>query len=1057
MIRQICSVQIVCILTSSAFAQTPTLDYALAFTVGFSPAATIEAMTSDVSGNTYLTGTFSGMCDFDPGPGAFDLFAPPNESHVFVTKLGPQGDLIWARQYNSDCMSVSRRSIATDVFGNIFIAGSFQCEMDFDPGPGIQVLSSVGGNMYITKLNPMGDFAWVRQLGNGAVDMRGIQINGTDELILFGKFSGSIDFDPGLGVFNMVGSGDGFILLMTSSGDFTTAWNLDQTAVGFVEITEVRLIGTDDIVLAGYFRGTVDFDPSTGTYPLTSTPPNGLTDGFVARLSTSGQFQWAGVVGGPEQDVITDMDVTGSNEILLTGWFEGIADLDPTVNVVSFTSNGSSDVFFSRLDQLGQIIVASTIGGSGPDQARSITSDVAGNSYITGQFSGTVDFDPSQGEYNLQSPSGSGGFIGKWDGSNKPIWVVPYSGVGMDLESRPYKGLLTIGTYWGQVDFDPAEPEYNLPDPGGSFLWALGERGVVGSVWNDVIQDCTQSFVEPGLEGRIIEISPNGIIAQTNALGRWMIDSLTPGIYVAKVDHGRGPWIGSCEVEHVFEVTDSIRLLVVPPFGLVSTEPCPMPDISIYAPTMRRCDPNQRVYVRYCNQLAGSSVLSNASVDLSLHPYYTITGANLPITDLGNDSYRLDVGDLYPGQCGVLVLTVSLSCNAVLGETLCIDAELHPQTACVFDTIPGTGTCSTSWDGSEIKVDSYCLEDTVHFTIQNVAPMGTGDMLCYSMVRIYLDGVLFRTDSVQLAGGESFTFSFPGNGQTWRLEADQHPLHPGNSRPNAVQERCGPIENWTPRLIATQYMDDADPVIDIYCGVVSGSFDPNDKIGYPTGLTDEHFILPRQQLQYMIRFQNTGNDTAFTVIIRDTLDTALDVFTVVPGVASHPYTFRIYGSRVLEWTFENILLPDSTTDSPGSNGFVTYRVDQLGELPNWTVIRNVAAIYFDYNEPVLTEPIIHTVHDMSEVATMNGNASKTTEGIRVFPNPTHDGLFYCEFVTAEACTLTVFDTHGRLVRSRSVSTGQRRAALDLNDEPAGMYFLEHNAAGRRSTCRLIKY
>ncbi|PIX33224.1 MAG: T9SS C-terminal target domain-containing protein, partial [Bacteroidetes bacterium CG_4_8_14_3_um_filter_31_14] len=72
---------------------------------------------------------------------------------------------------------------------------------------------------------------------------------------------------------------------------------------------------------------------------------------------------------------------------------------------------------------------------------------------------------------------------------------------------------------------------------------------------------------------------------------------------------------------------------------------------------------------------------------------------------------------------------------------------------------------------------------------------------------------------------------------------------------------------------------------------------PNDKTGYPTGVTTEHYIMPNQQLQYVIRFQNTGTDTAFTVVVRDTLNMNLDIFSVVPGVASHSYNFQMYGPR----------------------------------------------------------------------------------------------------------------------------------------------------------------
>jgi uncharacterized repeat protein (TIGR01451 family) len=221
--------------------------------------------------------------------------------------------------------------------------------------------------------------------------------------------------------------------------------------------------------------------------------------------------------------------------------------------------------------------------------------------------------------------------------------------------------------------------------------------------------------------------------------------------------------------------------------------------------------------------------------------------------------------------------------------------------------------------------------------------------------------LLLLLDSVLLTGGQTIIFSYSGDGRTWRLEVDQHPLHPGYSRPNATVELCGNQDNWTPNLVTILPQDDADPIIDIYCNIVTGSYDPNDKNGFPLGSGIEHNIYPNGKLDYLIRFQNTGNDTAFTVVIRDTLDIDLDIFSVKSGASSHNYTFKIYGPRVLEWTFNNIMLPDSTTDLEGSNGFVFFTVNQNKNLADGTEINNTADIYFDFNDPIITNTTSHII------------------------------------------------------------------------------------------------
>jgi len=224
---------------------------------------------------------------------------------------------------------------------------------------------------------------------------------------------------------------------------------------------------------------------------------------------------------------------------------------------------------------------------------------------------------------------------------------------------------------------------------------------------------------------------------------------------------------------------------------------------------------------------------------------------------------------------------------------------------------------------------------------------------------------------------------FAGDGRTWRLEVDQHLFHPGESRPSATVERCGNAVNWTPGIVNNLPQDDADAMVDIYCAVVRGSYDPNDKTGYPTGIGASHFIAPNGKLDYVIRFQNTGTDTAFTVVIKDTLDRDLDIFSVREGVASHNYSFRMYGPRVLEWTFHNILLPDSFTNEVRSHGFVTFTVLQNKDLPDGTAIANSAGIYFDFNEPIITNTASHIVNrnilqsPWTESISLSGNGCET--------------------------------------------------------------------------------
>ena len=160
------------------------------------------------------------------------------------------------------------------------------------------------------------------------------------------------------------------------------------------------------------------------------------------------------------------------------------------------------------------------------------------------------------------------------------------------------------------------------------------------------------------------------------------------------------------------------------------------------------------------------------------------------------------------------------------------------------------------------------------------------------------------------------------------------------------------ILNYQLALPLTDDVNLSDNEVSFFRNIVT-SIDPNDKTAY------EETTLPYTQNEfiYRIRFQNTGNDTAFKVVILDTLPPQLDILTLEMLDASHPYELRIH-DPVLRWTFSNILLPDSTTNEPDSHGYLFFKIKTKNDLAITDTIRNSAAIYFDYNDPVITEQAV---------------------------------------------------------------------------------------------------
>ncbi|PCH66177.1 MAG: hypothetical protein COC01_08750 [Bacteroidetes bacterium] len=147
--------------------------------------------------------------------------------------------------------------------------------------------------------------------------------------------------------------------------------------------------------------------------------------------------------------------------------------------------------------------------------------------------------------------------------------------------------------------------------------------------------------------------------------------------------------------------------------------------------------------------------------------------------------------------------------------------------------------------------------------------------------------------------------------------------------------------------------------------IIIDSYDPNDKQVQPQGITTNRYVMPGTMLDYKIRFQNTGTDTAYRVVVVDTLSTNLDLSTLQLGASSHVYSLEVTGegSPILTFAFNSINLIDSLTDEPNSHGFLKYKIAPYDTVSNGRVVHNSANIYFDFNEPITTNDAWVTVSD----------------------------------------------------------------------------------------------
>ena len=233
---------------------------------------------------------------------------------------------------------------------------------------------------------------------------------------------------------------------------------------------------------------------------------------------------------------------------------------------------------------------------------------------------------------------------------------------------------------------------------------------------------------------------------------------------------------------------------------------------------------------------------------------------------------------------------------------------------------------------------------------------------------------------------------------------------------------------------------------------VTGSWDPNDKAVTPSGVFPPSLVTAGDYLNYTIRFQNTGTDTAFNVHIVDTLSQNLNVSTFEMVASSHPCSFNLHGTGIVDFIFSNILLPDSNVNELGSNGYVSYKIKPKSTLVIGDEIENTAYIYFDFNLPVMTNTVSTLIDNYQPVT-----YAATENLLNVWPNPSNgDFMLACEMKNKGNVVVEVYDLLGKIVLNKQFEQTtdlQFRQEIHLNEE--GAYIIRVRTLDDVFTARII--
>ena len=602
---------------------------------------------------------------------------------------------------------------------NTVTIGEFGNSVDFDFGPGTQSLTSNGqSDIFIRKLDSDGNLIWVKSIGGVNYDRAAsIHIDNNNDIYVLGTFINTVDFDPGTGVHNLTSSitntYDVFLLKLTAQGEF--AWvrqfeGLQLVQFGWGGNTNGGLKGDsqNNIYFTGSYTGEIDFDPGLGVFTLNNT---GAANVFVEKLDVNGNFVWVKEIEHFTASAGTYLigaqcDIDAEDNIILSGRFRDTIDVDPSAstNYVFSSSVGAFDLFVVKWNSNGvyQWVKSFNLNHWG-SYYNSLEADYANNIVLTGNFSGTVDFDPGIGVHEVTSfNSGihSSSYVLKLDENGSFVWVNTFNrsyanhkGLDIDQCGSVYysSSYLDSIEFISNTDTISLSSDYSANvfvlkiDESGVYKWAeqIDGSSTSNNYTRDILVDNQSNvFLIGSFTGDSCDFAPGADEFHASAIG------LSHDLFIVKYDQCE-----SCVIDHI-DQCDSLFWID----SLVYTE-----------------SNNTAMYTLSNDQGCDSVVRLNLTMSESVDVYQVITSCT-DYTWIDGVTYITD------NNTATYVLPASGGCDSTIHLDLTLGIPFV-----VIDTQEACG--SFTWvDGQTYLDDEYYA--TMLYTSQGG---------CDSMVRLNLD------------------------------------------------------------------------------------------------------------------------------------------------------------------------------------------------------------------------------------------------------------------------------------------------------------------------------
>ena len=816
-----------------------------------------------------------------------------------------------------------------------------------------------------------------------------------------------------------------------------------------VELQDLETDAAGNVYALGYFLNQLTIN---GTL---LNPGAGQTDYFIAKWNAAGTLLWAKSGGGTGMRFANALSIDAAGNIVIGGNFTSNSAFGPVM--LTYSGNPGSNfrnAFCARLDSLGNVQWAVAPQGL-PNAYTDVTSagtDQAGNVYLTGDFQGTSVW----GTTTLSFPSGSCAY---WIKLNPAGTVTDYF-----MLNRPGTPKLAV---------DAAGYSYMSM----AFTSAINLGGI-------------NFTASPGPNSFVAAYDPNGVLQWARHLTGGLSTQQGVSAYDLQLDnqgklYGTGHFYGSVAVGGVsLTTTGNSAATYVAAFDQATGVPLWARKVTgpqHVLPAMLGANAaGQLSLIGEYRQgpltlgsqttSAGGPANSTASFVARLLQNYNSISGSIFLDTNGNgtrDAYE-------SGFAGGIIEVSPGPLHTNSGSTGGYQANVgtgsfalsYPDPP-LYHTVVASGPAAATFSGfgNVAAGPVYALrpvanQQDVRVLLTAITPARPGLTTSYRITYRNLGTVAIPSGSIGLQYDTKMTFlsstqpaGQAGNTLTWAFSN----LQPGQERHINVLFQLPTTlvvgDSLTSTATITPLSGDLNPADNTETAVVPvrASFDPNSiEVDYQH-LTPAQ-VLAGQWLTYTIRFQNLGNDTAFSIMLRDTL----------PGQYLRPGTLQMLSAShdclwshdqgILTARFVNIKLPYQSINMIGSSGYVRFRIRPDQALMLGDIIRNKAYIYFDYNQPIVTNIATTVIQQPTAIPEAPSELTATA-----WPNPASEALqVEVQLPAPGPAGLRLLDATGRTVRQLNRTEPQRsfRTTLDVAGLPAGLYLLDLQTATSRFTRKI---